>query len=149
VFAFATLGPDSLAQLGHAWAQVDSGPHVNLFADMHDVGDALMRAGLNAPVLDVDHLSVSYDDPQKLFRDLTATGARNALQHRRRSLAGKGQFSRMVGALAASPGENTIKIDLELVYGHCWGTASAGQSADFRIDAGQIGKRRVARGPSR
>jgi malonyl-CoA O-methyltransferase len=146
VFAFATLGPDSLAQLGHAWAQVDSGPHVNLFADMHDVGDALMRAGFNAPVLDVDHLSVRYDDPQKLFRDLAATGARNALQHRRRSLTGKGRFSGMVRALAASPGENAVEIDLELVYGHCWGTAATRQSTDFRIDAGQVRRRRRARG---
>lgn len=146
VFAFATLGPDSLARLGHAWAQVDSEPHVNLFADMHDIGDALMHAGFSAPVLDVDHLSVRYDNPQKLFRDLAATGARNALQHRRRSLTGKGRFSRMVNALAASPVENAVEIELELVYGHCWGTAATRQPTDFRIDAAEVGRRHRARG---
>lgn len=144
VFAFATLGPDSLLQLGRAWAGIDSGPHVNRFLDMHDVGDALVRSGLGAPVLDVDHLAVRYDDPQKLFRDLTAAGARNTLQHRRRSLTGKGRFSTMVRALAAATGEAAIEIDLELVYGHCWGAASTGQSTDFRIEPGQIGRRHRA-----
>jgi malonyl-CoA O-methyltransferase len=149
VFAFATLGPDSLLQLGRAWARIDSGPHVNRFLDMHDIGDALVRAGLSAPVLDVDHLAVRYDDPQKLFRDLTASGARNALQHRRRALTGKGKFAGMVKALATADDASAIEIDLELVYGHCWGAASAGESTDFRIDAGQIGRRQRARDTSR
>ncbi len=145
VFAFATLGPDSLAQLGRAWAGIDSGVHVNRFPDMHDVGDALLRAGLSNPVLDVDRLSVHYDDPHKLFRDLTAAGARNALLHRKRSLLGKGQFGRMVDALVGAPGENAVEVDLELVYGHCWGSTPTRQPADFRIDAKKIGLRGKSR----
>ncbi len=62
VFAFATLGPDSLQEVCRAWASVDEGPHVHAFADMHDIGDSLVRAGLADPVLDVDRLSVSYED---------------------------------------------------------------------------------------
>ena len=42
VFAFSTLGPDSLAELAQAWAEVDSHVHVLRFADMHDIGDALV-----------------------------------------------------------------------------------------------------------
>lgn len=146
VFAFATLGPDSFAQLCRAWAEVDGGVHVNHFPDMHDVGDALLRAGLSAPVLDVDRLSVRYGSPRKLFRDLTATGARNALQHRQRSLLGKGQFNQMVDALSAAPGQKPIEIELEVVYGHCWGAATARQQSDFRIDAERISKRRPGHG---
>ncbi|MBT8087355.1 MAG: methyltransferase domain-containing protein [Gammaproteobacteria bacterium] len=145
VFAFATLGPDSFAQLGRAWAEIDSGLHVNRFPDMHDVGDALLRAGLSEPVLDVDHLSVRYDDPHKLFRDLTAAGARNALEHRNRSLFGKGQFGRMLDALPAAAGDKTVEIDLELVYGHCWGAAAPQQQSDFRINANKIGVRGKSR----
>ncbi|MBT8091915.1 MAG: methyltransferase domain-containing protein, partial [Gammaproteobacteria bacterium] len=141
LFAFATLGPDSLAQLGRAWAVVDGGVHVNQFPDMHDIGDELLRAGLSAPVLDVDRLSVRYDDPQKLFRDLTATGARNALQQRKRSLLGKAKFGQMIDALT---GEQVVEIDLELVYGHCWGTTAVGRQTAFRIDAGQIKRRQRA-----
>ena len=77
-FVFATLGPDSLNELRHAWAAVDDGPHVQRFLDMHDLGDLLIRAGIHKlPVLDVDRLRLEYAGSAALFRDLTATGARN------------------------------------------------------------------------
>ncbi len=39
---FSSFGPDTLKELRHSWSEVDDLPHVNAFADMHDVGDALM-----------------------------------------------------------------------------------------------------------
>ncbi|MHB8815400.1 MAG: methyltransferase domain-containing protein, partial [Steroidobacteraceae bacterium] len=45
-FAFTTFGPDTLKELRSAWAEADAHNHVNRFLDMHDVGDALVRAGL-------------------------------------------------------------------------------------------------------
>ena len=89
LFAFSTLGPDSLLELRDAWRAVDTGVHVRQFADMHDIGDAIVRAGLRDPVLDVDRLSVSYQSRDALFRDITATGARNTLQKRARGLLGR------------------------------------------------------------
>ncbi len=53
-FAFTTFGPDTLRELRSAWAAVDHYSHVNTFIDMHDIGDALVRAGLTEPVLDVE-----------------------------------------------------------------------------------------------
>ncbi|MEJ2655241.1 MAG: methyltransferase domain-containing protein, partial [Acidihalobacter sp.] len=44
VLLFSTLGPDTLVELRRSWARVDALPHVNPFMDMHDVGDALLRA---------------------------------------------------------------------------------------------------------
>jgi malonyl-CoA O-methyltransferase len=142
VFAFATLGPDSLLQLTRAWGKVDSSVHVNHFLDMHDVGDAVLRAGLGNPVLDVDRLSVQYGDAHKLFHDLTNMGGRNALAQRRRTLVGKESFARMLAALAGSADDSRVEIDLELVYGHCWGTDAAAQRGDYRIDAARIPTRR-------
>ncbi|MBT8104089.1 MAG: methyltransferase domain-containing protein [Woeseiaceae bacterium] len=147
VLAFATLGPDSLKQLSRAWGQVDRQIHVNQahvrrFLDMHDIGDALVTAGLVDPVLDVDHLTVKYADARKLFRDLTLSGSRNALAGRRRGLLGKGQFDRLVAALSdATPGTG-IEIDLELVYGHCWSAGPRNDPGNFRIDATAIPRRR-------
>ena len=69
LFAFATLGPDSLVEVRKAWQTVDDGAHVRQFQDMHDVGDALVRAGLRDPVLDVDRLTVDYGNSDALFRD--------------------------------------------------------------------------------
>jgi malonyl-CoA O-methyltransferase len=142
VFAFATLGPDSLLEIRRAWRRVDDHVHVNRFLDMHDVGDALVRSGLRDPVLDVDRLSVHYDDATRLFADLTSVGARNTLQQRNRSLVGKQHFNRMLDALAGDSGGGKIKLDLELVYGHCWGGGARMGPENYTIDASNISRRR-------
>ena len=141
VFAFATLGPDSLHELADAWASVDEHAHVNRFPDMHDVGDALVRAGLCDPVLDIDRLTVRYDDARKLFTDLTHIGARNSLHARNRTLVGKARFERAITALREGADSGQICFDLELVYGHCWG-GGARDAHDYRIDASAIPRRR-------
>ena len=142
VFAFAALGPDSLREIDRAWAAVDAGVHVNRFADMHDIGDGLVRAGLADPVLDVDRLHVSYENLGKLFADLTQTGARNTLADRARGLTGKGRFRAMAAALESRGPGGGILLDLELVYGHCWGAGPKNDPTDWRIDASQIPLRR-------
>ena len=138
VFAFATLGPDSLLEIRRAWGQVDDVVHVNRFADMHDLGDALVNAGLRDPVLDVDRLSVSYTSCEALFNDLTAVGARNALQQRASGLTGKQRFAAMVAALENAAIDGNIHLDLELVYGHCWGSGPKTDPSNYRIDASGI-----------
>jgi len=142
LFAFATLGPDSLLEIRQAWSRVDDHVHVNRFLDMHDIGDALVRSGLRDPVLDVDRLSVQYADVNRLFGDLTSVGARNSLQQRDRSLLGKQRFNRMLGALAGDPGDGTIELNLELVYGHCWGGGTKMDATNYAIDASRIPRRR-------
>jgi malonyl-CoA O-methyltransferase len=138
LFVFATLGPDSLLEIRNAWAAVDDRSHVNHFLDMHDVGDLMLRAGLRDPVLDVDRLSVSYDDADALFRDLTAVGARNSLQNRNPSLLGKRRFEAMRDRLENAAEGGGISLDLELVYGHCWGGRPPPEKGDVRIDAAAI-----------
>ena len=138
LFAFATLGPDSLLELRRAWRSVDSAVHVRQFPDMHDVGDALVRSGLLDPVLDVDRLSVSYPDGTSLLRDLTAAGARNSLHHRHRGLLGRGHYVRLHEELLASRTEENLYLQFELVYGHCWGGGQRNPNTGFAIDAGNI-----------
>ena len=143
VFAFATLGPDSLQEIRRAWARVDeSYAHVNRFADMHDLGDGLVNAGLRDPVLDVDRLSINYESPDRLFEDLSAVGARNTLLGRTPMLTGKGQFGAMVDALGNVAGSGKIELDLELVYGHCWGAGPKSDPSNYRINAAEIPIRR-------
>lgn len=138
VFAFATLGPDSLRELAQAWAAVDDRAHVNPFPDMHDIGDGLVRAGLRDPVLDVDRLQVSYATPDRLFADLTRAGARNALAGRGRGLLGRRRFQIMTDALASGRADGKIVLDLELVYGHCWGGGPRNDPMNYKIDADRI-----------
>ena len=142
VFAFSTLGPDSLLELARAWGEVDSHVHVARFADMHDIGDALVRAGISDPVLDVDRLTIEYTDTNRLFQDLTRTGARNTLAGRGTALLGKRRFARFQEALSGRDGGGPIRLELELVYGHGWGSRPRERSSDFRVDVSDIGQRR-------
>jgi len=142
VFAFATLGPDSLQELARAWATVDNRAHVNRFLDMHDLGDGLVNAGLRDPVLDVDRLGVSYKNGGKLFADLTAVGARNALRQRAGGLTGRKHYANMVTALEGAAVDGEITLELELVFGHCWGAGPKTDPSNYRIDASRIPVRR-------
>ncbi|MFQ5608842.1 MAG: cytochrome c oxidase subunit II, partial [Woeseiaceae bacterium] len=120
------------------------GAHVNAFFDMHDVGDALVRTGLSDPVLDVDRLSVTYADTDKLFADLSACGGRNSLAARRRSLTGRQRFQSMRHALDDEASESGLTLDLELVYGHCFGGGARSLGGEARIDAAAIPGRRTS-----
>ncbi len=137
LFAFSTLGPDSLAVLHEAWSETsgDAARHVREFADMHDVGDALVRAGLRDPVLDVDRLDVSYEEPARLFADLTAVGARNVFKTRMPGLTGRGRYQALLANLSrAAP----IAVEFELVFGHAWGSGRGGDPGAVRIDPANI-----------
>ena len=141
LFLFSGLGPDSFSMLRRAWQSSDAGPHVHLFPDMHDLGDAAIRAGLRDPVLDVDRLSVTYPDAAGLFRDLTGSGARNCLADRALSLTGKDRFAAMTSALHDGRQDGLIELNLELIYGHCWGAGPRVRDRDIHIAPGRIGRR--------
>lgn len=138
---FSTVGPDSLMELRRAWEKVDAHAHVNRFLDMHDIGDKAVQAGLRDPVLDVDRLTVTYESANALFRDLTAIGARNSLRLRNPSMLGRSRFAEMTAALDACRKDGLLTLDLELVYGHCWGCGPRADSGDYRIDANRISHR--------
>jgi malonyl-CoA O-methyltransferase len=141
LFIFASLGPDSFSELRHAWQATDHGVHVSNFPDMHNLGDAAVRAGLSDPVLDVDRLTVTYDDTAALFRDLSGSAARNCLADRALFLTGKDRFAAMSAALQPPGSKATIELELELVYGHCWGSGPRARAGEVRIDPGRIGRR--------
>ena len=79
VLTFTSLGPDTLKELRRSWDAADPGhAHVNAFIDMHDLGDALTRAGFAEPVLDVERYTLTYAAAIDLMRDLKTIGAHNA-----------------------------------------------------------------------
>jgi len=144
VFAFATLGPDSLSEVRKAWRSVDEEWHVNAYPDMHDLGDALLRAGLRDPVLDVDYLTVTYRDTDALYRDLTRAGARNCLTGRKKTLTGKHRFRAMNRFLETQSNDGVLSLRLELVYGHAWGGGPRLPQDEFHVDPTLISRRRHA-----
>ncbi len=149
-FAFSTFGPDTLRELRTAWAEADEGTphsynHVNHFTDMHDVGDALARAGLSEPVLDVDRMQVTYTDSIALMRDLKAIGAHNVTAGRPRGLVGRARLKRMQLAYEAFRRDGRLPATYEVVYGVAWGTAGRPASpligGEVRIAPGAIRRR--------
>lgn len=129
-FAFTTFGPDTLKELRSAWAEADTHSHVNRFLDMHDVGDALVRAGLQEPVLDIDRTQLTYADGMALMRDLKSIGARNITAGRPRSLVGRDRLRRVLAAYEAFRKDGRLPATYEIVYGAAWG--SAGRPASVR-----------------
>lgn len=144
LFAFSTLGPDSLAELRALFGD-DGDRHVRPFVDMHDLGDALLKAGLRDPVLDVDRLTVRYDRRERLMRDLEANGARNSLKGRRRTLTGRRRWDRFSHALDAALADGGMELTFELVYGHAFGSGGSPTSGEFRFDVADLVTRRPPR----
>ena len=121
LFMFSTLGPDSFRELRKAWSRVDSAPHVHSFADMHNVGDALVHAGYREPVMDVEHLTVTYADIDKLVADMRAVGATNLLTSRRRGLTSPRLWRGMLAELEAARNQDgRIPVTLEVITGQAW-----------------------------
>lgn len=120
LFLFATLGPDTLKELRSSWAAVDDGVHVNTFMDMHDVGDALVRAGFVEPVMDVENITMTYEDCFSLMKDLKVLGSSNADIERRKSLTGKNKINDMIAAYESFRVEGRLPATYEIVYGHAW-----------------------------
>ena len=120
-FTFATLGPDTLAELRAAWAEVDAAPHVHRFLDMHDVGDALVAAGFADPVMDVDRLRLTYPSVRALMQDLRAAGGTNALAGRRGALTGRARLAAMEAAYdRRRDAHGRLPATVEVVYGQAW-----------------------------
>ncbi len=122
-FVFTTFGPDTLKELRAAWAEADTHNHVNRFLDMHDVGDALVRAGLQEPVLDVDRTQLTYTDAMAIMRDLKSIGARNTTAGRPRTLLGRARLQRVLAAYESFRKDGQLPATYEVVYGAAWGRA--------------------------
>jgi malonyl-CoA O-methyltransferase len=114
---FSTFGPDTLKELRSSWAAADDAAHVNVFLDMHDVGDALLAAGFRDPMLDVEHFTLTYRDARQLMRELKTIGAGNAHAERPRGLTGKTRMARMLAAYEGFRGaDGLLPASYEVVF---------------------------------
>lgn len=121
---FTSFGPDTLTELRQCWAKVDGNIHVSSFADMHDVGDALLRAGLVGPVMDAERLTLTYDSLKTLLQDLKGIGAVNATAGRSRGLTGKSRLRALADAYEELRQRGRLPATYEVVYGHAWAPES-------------------------
>lgn len=116
---FSTFGPDTLKELRVATALTNT-TSVSRFIDMHDIGDALVRAGFSAPVLDVERFTLTYDDVKSVMRDLKSIGAHNATDGRARGLLGRGFLQKIEASYEQFRRDGKLPATFEVVYGHAW-----------------------------
>lgn len=147
VLHLATLGPDTLRELRQAWTAADGRhAHVSRFIDMHDLGEAMVRAGLAEPVLDVERHVLWYDDARGLMRDLKDIGAHNAANGRPRGLTGKAALARMLQAYERHRSAGRLPATYEVVYAQAWGPERPahrpGPAGEVRIPVASVRGRR-------
>ena len=118
---FSCFGPDTLRQLRRLYAQAGWGRPVHDFIDMHDLGDAMVRAGFAEPVMDMERLTLTWADAPSLLQELRGLGG-NAAPGRFAGLRTPRWRERLQQQLTrelAGP-DGRLALDFEIVYGHAF-----------------------------
>lgn len=146
---FSLFGPDTLKELRAAFAEVDDAPHTLRFVDMHDIGDMLVHSGWSTPVMDMESLTVTYESPATLLREVQAFGGlRGPEGALPQGLRGRGWYQALTQALERRRNaDGVIPLTFEIVYGHAWKLAPrGGQALDDQgravVPLDQIGRAR-------
>ena len=139
MFLFSTLGTSSMQELVQAWygeRAVDDGP---AFADLLELGDALMAAGFSEPVMDTDRITLTYPGPQALCADLEGTGNSMLFADWSERVGNAGALER---ALAPIEVGGRYPLTFEIVYGVAYGPpegqpqrTAEGEVATFSVDS--------------
>jgi malonyl-CoA O-methyltransferase len=143
LFMFTSLGPDTLKELRAASTRAWSNAQIHRFIDMHDLGDALMRAGFADPVMDTETLTVTFSSLRTLLSELHDTGA---MPHHplRPGLTGRKRFQALENRF--QPEAAPHRFTLEVVYGHAWvpnRPVPQRPDGDIAIPLSAIGRRKV------
>ena len=121
---FSYLGPDTGKEL--RLLESDALQLKNLISpwDMHDLGDALVAGRFSDPVMDMEYLTLDYEQPRLLLTDVEALKLAKGNPH-----------------LDAEMGDLPQKLTLEIVYGHAWALGkhlAKSQDSTAYIDVNQI-----------
>ena len=127
-----TLGPDTFQEIHHAFFNIDSYVHANVFPDMHDIGDALLATHWQDPVMDVERLTAQYPSVDKLLKSLKAQGVRNLHPQRPNGLMGRQRWNKFTQSLGTS-------LTYEVIYGHAWKGAQYKEKNETYVSVSAIG----------
>ena len=89
------------------------------FVDMHDLGDDLVKAGFEDPVMDMERLTLTWATPEALISELQTWGG-NVARGRFEGLRTALWRDRLLGALRErlAQADGRLALTVELVYGH-------------------------------
>ena len=117
---FSCLGPDTLRSLKGIYSQQAWPPAAHDFTDMHDWGDMLLEAGFAQPVMDMEHITLTYPDAPSLLEELRTLG-RNLHPQRFSGLRGKNWLTSLhqalVQGLISPQSSGRLALNFEVIYG--------------------------------
>lgn len=128
LFLGVLLGAGTLQELRETLLEADLAstgggyPRVYPFADMRDIAALLQRAGFAMPVVDVETITVRYDNLYDLMADLRAQGMQNALTERSRRPVSRRFFKKAaeIYAMRFSDVDGRIRARFSFVWFSGW-----------------------------
>lgn len=121
----SSLGPDTLTELRRFWAPgEESEPEPGLL-DMHDLGDALVAAGLADAVMETERLTVQYSSAERLVDDLVRSGAWAARARGAAPGRPRERFARLRRRYMTMRATAPLDVSVEIVYAHAWAPTRA------------------------
>jgi len=118
---FSTFGPDTLKEMRDSWSSIDEAPHTSSFVDMHEIGDALLKAGFVNPVTDMELITMTYSNVRQLMKDIKEIGASNTHSERSKGLMGKEKLKAFEQAYEKFKTDDGLyPATWEVIYGHAW-----------------------------
>lgn len=118
---FSCFGPDTLRELRDLYARLGWPAPAHDFTDMHDWGDQMVAAGFADPVMDMEHITLTFQTPQRLLAELRDLG-RNLNVARFPALRGRKWRERLEVALgehlSPSAPQGPLALTFEIIYGH-------------------------------
>jgi len=113
------LGPDTAKELKGLYRQMAWAVPAAAFLDMHDVGDALIDAGFAEPVMDMEHLTLTWPSAQHMLDELRTWGGNVAVGRIKgcRTPRWREKLLSVLTERLSTP-DGRLALTVEVVYGH-------------------------------
>jgi malonyl-CoA O-methyltransferase len=136
---FSTFGPGTLAELRVLYDEEGWGPPMAPLVDMHDFGDMLVETGFADPVMDQEHIVLTWTDAESALTELRSLGA-NLHPRRARGLRTPRWRDRLLEGLRRTAGaDGRVRLGFEIAYGHAFRPAPRPRvQAEARVDLADL-----------
>ena len=120
---FSCLGPGTLRELRALYTRLGWPAATPGFVDMHDLGDMLVQAGFADPVMDQETLTLQWDSPAALLKELRSLGGNTAPDREAglRTPRWQRRLERELLSLRGADGK--LGLSFEVAYGHAFKAA--------------------------
>lgn len=113
------LGPDTARELRAVYRAMGWNLPTIDFIDMHDLGDELVKAGFADPVMDMERLTLTWETPEALLKEVRTWGG-NVASGRFEGLRTPRWRASLLDVLSQrlTRPDGRLGLTIEVVYGH-------------------------------